>query len=155
MKDKTMWICPVCNQRFVNKSQWHSCGKNTLEGFLKGKTPYAVELFHYFVKQYKKSGKFDLHPAKTRIAFVAKIRFAGVTKIGKDYIQCGLLFDKLYADECFSQIEKIPPARTGGREYFVNRFRLYKKSDLTPKLKKYMRMAYDIGLRKHVKKKEG
>ena len=95
-----------------------------------------------------------MHPAKTRIAFVAKIRFAGVTKIGKDYIQCSLLFDKLYAEECFYQIEKIPAARPGGRGYFANRFRLYKKSDLTPKLKKYMRMAYDIGLRKHVKKKE-
>jgi hypothetical protein len=148
-----MWTCPKCKQRFVNKSQWHSCGKNTLGGFLKGKTPYAVELFHYFVDQYKKIGKFDLHPAKTRLAFVAKIRFAGVTKIGKDYIQCGLLFDRLYNDECFYQIEKIPPARPGGREYFANRFRLYKKSDLTPKLKKYMRMAYDIGLRKHIKKK--
>ena len=121
---------------------------------MKGKTLHALELFHYFITKYREIGYFDLHPAKTRVAFVAQIRFAGVNKIGEDFIQGAMLFDKPYFDhKCFFWIQKIPAARPGGREYFVHYFRLYKKSDLTPKLKKYMHMAYDIGLRKHIKKK--
>ena len=104
-----MWVCPKCKQRFVNNSQWHSCGKNTVDGFLKGKTTSARKLFWYFVKQYQKIGPFDLHPAKTRVAFAAQIRFAGVTKMGKDFIQGGLLFTQPYPNNrCFYKIERIP-----------------------------------------------
>ena len=76
---------------------------------MKGKTTSARKLFWYFVKQYQKIGPFDLHPAKTRVAFVAQICFAGVTKMGKDFIQGGLLFTQPYPNNrCFYKIERIP-----------------------------------------------
>jgi len=142
-----MWICPKCKQKFVNRNQWHSCRQNTIENFLKGKSPYATELFYYFVEQYKKIGEFELHPAKTRIAFVADIRFCSITKLGKDFIEGGFLFDKPYhKNKCFYKIYRIPQT-----EYYPHLFRLYSKKNIDAELKKFMKLAYAIGKRKHIK----
>jgi len=144
-----MWTCLKCKQRFVNKNQWHSCGQNTLENFLEGKSLGAIELFNYFVDSYKKIGPFDLHPAKTRVAFVAKIRFSGVSKIGKDFIDGTFLFVKPFDEaSCFYKIERIPTT-----DYYIHHFRLKSKKDINSEFKKYMRLAYAVGQREHLKKK--
>jgi hypothetical protein len=119
-----------------------------LEKFLEGKPAEMIGLFNYFVTTYKKIGPFDLHPAKTRIAFVGKIRFSGVSKIGKDFIEGAFLFVKAYENAtCFFRIEHIPTT-----DYYIHRFRLKNKKDINPELKKYMKLAYAVGQRKHLKK---
>ena len=50
-----LWTCPKCGRKFVGRNMWHACGD------------YSVERF--------------LAPAKTRIAFMARVRFAGVDAI--------------------------------------------------------------------------
>jgi Domain of unknown function (DUF5655) len=145
-----MWTCPKCKQKFVNRNQWHSCGQNTLGNFLEGKSLEAVGLFNHFIKSYKKIGPFDLHPAKTRVALVAKIRFASINKIGKDFIRGRLLFNKPYENAgCFYKIEPLVEIN-----YYVHHFQLRHKEDINNEFKKYMRLAYDIGQRKHINKGE-
>jgi hypothetical protein len=73
----------LCNQRFVNTNQSHSCGDKVLADFLKGKSDHTLSLFWYFVEQYQLLGKVTIHPTKSMIAFAGRTRIAYVIDWGK------------------------------------------------------------------------
>lgn len=143
-----MWICPKCKYKFYNKNQSHSCGNYTVDDFLKGKTKIAIELFTYFIAAYKKMGELDIHPVKTRVALLTRMRFCSINKIGKDYIDIHFVFTKPYTDNlCFYKIENL------SNRFFLHHLKMYHKSDLNAEVRKYMKLAYEIGNRKHVSEK--
>src|SRR5262245_19271912 len=103
-----MWTCPKCKHKFYNKNQSHSCGNYTVEDFLKNKSPKAAGLFTYFLGQYRKIGDFELHPVKTRIALLTKMRFCSVNKIGMDFIDVHFVLTEPHYDNlCFYKIENL------------------------------------------------
>src|SRR5262245_47368019 len=79
-----LWTCPKCGHKFVNKNLWHSCTKATVEDFFKGKAPLAREIYHAFESAIAECGPYHVSPNKTRIAFMADVRFAGVTRASKE-----------------------------------------------------------------------
>ncbi len=142
-----MWTCPKCQQKFVNTNQWHSCGANTIENFLHGNTKAAIELYEHLIAAFEKIGDFELHPAKTRIALNHKMRFASINRLGKDFLEGHLVFREKYEDStCFHRIEEVT------KRAYVHHFRLHSKSDLTSELRKFLKMAYQIGTREGLKK---
>lgn len=143
-----MWTCPDCNHKFFNTNQSHSCGSFTVADFLKGKSETAIDLFNYFISEYKKFGEFDIHPVKTRVALLTKMRFCSINKIGKDYIDIHLVFTQPYTDNlCFYKIDNLV------NRFFVHHLKIYNKSEINKEVRKYMVLAYEIGNRKHVKAK--
>lgn len=76
-----LWTCPKCGRRFVGRNMWHACGDYSVEGFLKGKGDRARELFDGFERLIAACGPYEVAPAKTRVAFMARVRFAGVNAI--------------------------------------------------------------------------
>jgi Domain of unknown function (DUF5655) len=144
-----MWTCPKCGHQFFNKNQSHSCGSYTVEQFLIGKNEKAVELFHDFIGAYRKIGSFQIHPVKTRIALLTKMRFASINKIGPDYIDVHLVLTSSHDNNsCFFKIDNL------GNRFFVHHLRIYKKSDINSEVRRFMKLAYATGERKHVKKKK-
>lgn len=142
-----MWTCPKCQHKFYNKNQAHSCGSYTVDGFLAGKTGHAQDLFHAFINAYKEIGPFELHPVKTRVALLTKMRFASINKLGKDHLQVHLVLTEHHEEPAlFYRVENLLD------RFFVHNFRLYTKDDIDATLKKYMKLAYKIGEREHVKK---
>ncbi len=140
-----MWTCPKCNHRFFNKNQSHSCGDYTVGDFLRGKPVESIELFHFFISEYRKIGDFELHPVKTRVALLTKMRFCSVNKIGKDHIDIHLVLTTLFEHaSCFYKVDNL------GNRFFVHHCRLYDMDDITDELRKYMLMAYEVGNRAHV-----
>lgn len=118
-----------------------------MDNFLAGKTEKATGLFLYFIDTYKQIGDFDLHPAKTRIALVAEMRFCAINRLGKDFLDGHFVFPRRYSDTvCFHKIDQF-----GDRAY-VHHFRLYNKEDITDELNEYMIKAYAVGQRKHLNK---
>lgn len=114
---------------------------NTLEDFFDGKSDHTVELFWHFIEEYKKIGDFVLHPSKSRIGFAAKIRFGYIHRLGKDYIDVVLTFNKPYTDNlCFYRIGEVP----GGKNY-QHYLRILQKDDINDEVKMYMKMAFDAG----------
>lgn len=106
---------------------------------MSGKSEKSREIYHAFIREYKKIGNFTLHPAQTRVALLVKMRSASVNWLGKDFLDGHLILKKPYRDaECFYKIDKYDSD-------FVHRFRITSKGDITPELKKYMRMAYKVG----------
>jgi hypothetical protein len=140
-----MWTCPKCQHQFFNKNQSHSCGGYTVADFLKGKSANGVELFNFFIAAYKKIGPFELHPVKTRVALLTKMRFCSINKIATDHIDIHLVLTQLFEDTlCFYKVDNL------ANRFFVHHARLYDMDDITDELKKYMAIAYEVGNRAHI-----
>ena len=141
----SMWTCPTCGHKFYNKNQSHSCGNYTVELFLKGKSEKAIDLFNSFIVEYKKIGDFELHPVKTRVALLTKMRFCSINKIGKDFIDVHFVLTEPYNDhQCFYRIENL------GDRFFLHHAKIFERNDVNTELEKFMRLAYDVGNRKHI-----
>ena len=144
-----MWTCPNCNHKFYNSNQSHSCGSFTVDDFLIGKSEIMIHLFHYFISEYRKIGVFDIHPVKSRVALLTKMRFCSINKIGADFINIHLVLTQPYSDtKCFYKIDNL------NNRFFVHHFKIHNKSDINREAGKYMELAYEIGNRKHVKGKK-
>lgn len=136
-----MWICPLCNQQFVNTNQVHSCGDKQLSDFLNGKSGHTVDLFYHLVHEYKQIGAITVHPAKSMISFAARTRFAYVIQLGKNFVDVVFPFKQAYDDNlCFNKIKPVP-----GSDDFNHHLRLYFKHDINDEVRMYMKKAYENG----------
>jgi hypothetical protein len=79
-KINKLWTCPKCGGQFFQKNLWHSCTVYTEEEFLQGKSERAIQLYKFFLSEYKKIGPITLHVIKSRIAFMVLVRFSGINK---------------------------------------------------------------------------
>lgn len=144
-----MWTCPKCKYKFYNSNQSHSCGSFTEADYLKGKSAKAIDLYNCFIAEYKKIGDFDIHPVKTRIALLTKMRFCSINKIGTDFINIHFVLTESFENNlCFYKIDNL------ANRFFVHHFKMCNKSDINNEVKKYMKLAYETGNRKHIQKKK-
>ncbi len=74
-----MWTCPNCGRSFANKNQWHACQTTTVEDVLDRKSDLAISIYHAVEAALERSGDFRVHAQKTRIAFISRMTFAGVS----------------------------------------------------------------------------
>ena len=119
----------------------HSCNEKTVNDFLKGKSEDTVRLFYYIIEEYKKMGNFVLHPARSRIAFASRIRFGYIHRLGKNFVDVVLTFNKPYYDNlCFYRIGEVP-----GGKIFQHYLRFFNPEDLNKEVRMYMKMALDSG----------
>ena len=136
-----MWICPLCQQQFINTNQAHSCRDKELSDFLAGKSEHTVALFNHLVDEYKQIGDVRLHPAKSMISFAARTRFAYVIQLGKNFIDVVFPFKKPYNDNlCFNKIKPVP-----GSDDYNHHFRMYFTEDINDEVRTYMKMAFESG----------
>ena len=115
--------------------------------FLKDKPVKAIGLYEYFLKEYRKIGYIRLHIVKSRIAFMVKVRFSGVSGFCRDHITGAFWLKRKIESEKFYRIEYIP------KDNFIHHFKIYKKSEIDSEFRRYMKMAYEIGQRKHLERK--
>ncbi len=117
-----------------------------MELFLEGKNPEAIHLFHYFIAQYRRIGKFELHPVKTRVALLTKMRFCSINRVGADFIDIHFVLTKAYNhNSCFHRIDNL-----AGR-FFIHHLRIHRTSDISPEVRTFMRIAYGVGNRTHIR----
>lgn len=134
-----MWTCPQCQQRFVNTNQVHSCNDTVLEDLFYKKSTATVSLFWTFVDAYQQIGRVSTHPTKTMIAIAARTRIAYVIKLGKNFVDIVLPFERPYTDNlCFRKIAQVP-----GQQQYNHHLRLMQPEDINAEVKKFMKLAYD------------
>lgn len=73
-----LWTCPSCRHSFANVNQWHSCTDLDLDGHLEARSELAVAVFRRIESTLHSCGEFRIHAQKTRVAFIARMTFAGV-----------------------------------------------------------------------------
>ncbi len=139
-----MWACPKCEQQFVKNNHPHSCNERMIEDFLAGKSVETISLYDHFLAEYRKLGDFVLHPAKTRIAFAADIRFGYIHRLGKNFVDVVFTFNKAHTDNlCFYRIGEVP-----GGKYFQHYLRIMHKDDINEEVIGFMKLALDFGYRR-------
>jgi hypothetical protein len=121
----------------------HSCGEYSVERFLDGKPARGKELFWFFVSEVEKLGPVILHPVKTRVALMVKVRFCAVNKVGRDFIEGHLWLRERVESPKFFKIDDL-----AGN--YVHRFRLRDERDIDVEFRRLLRKAYEIGKRKHL-----
>lgn len=137
-----MWTCPRCGARLVGVNMWHSCGPWTVEAFLVGKGPHARELFDAYVALVHAVGPFDFAPAKTRLAFMTRVRFAGVTRLSDRGMTCGFWLKRRVDSPRFTKVEYIPNGN------WVYSLRITEPSQLDDEVETWLRETYEVGLQR-------
>lgn len=144
-----MWVCPKCKHKFENKNAVHSCTTYIIGKFLKGKSEKASDLLKYFISLYKRVGAIELSEEESKFILSKKIRFCSINKVGIDYIDFHLVLG-----EPFNKSELCYKVENVLNIFYLHHFRIFEKEDIDKELKKYMKLAYDLGDKKVIKTKE-
>jgi len=112
-RENEMWTCPKCGRRFVGRNMWHACGDYSVEKFLEGKGNLARELFERFERLIAECGAYEVAPAKTRVAFMARVRFAGVTAISDHGMTISFALPRPMRHHRIRKVENIAPGWYG------------------------------------------
>ena len=75
---RPLWICSSCGARLITRNLWHSCGRFTLEDLFSRASPEILELARKYVEMLHSLGDVQVIPQKTRLVWVARVRFAGL-----------------------------------------------------------------------------
>lgn len=135
---KPLWTCPRCSRQFANRNQAHSCTDVTVSDCLRGKDERVVELFRAFAAAVRSFGDdIRVHPTPSRIAFIARMTFAGAI-LKRDHLEAGMMLP--YRSDS-PRFHKFFPNGTGG----VHSLRLRKLTDIDNELRNWLAEAYRCG----------
>jgi hypothetical protein len=132
---RPLWTCPRCGARLVSRNLSHSCGPFSVEAFLAGADARGRRLFRRFVALVAACGPSVPAPARTRIAFVAQVRFASVNRIGPHGIDVHFVLPRPLRSPRFRRVEQV------GR-VFVHHLRLTEPAQLDRQLGAWLRASY-------------
>jgi hypothetical protein len=133
---RPLWICPKCGARLVSKNLWHSCGKATLSGWKTRMGPNARSLYERFEQMIAACGEYYVAPAKTRIAFMGRVRFAGITSISEKGMTCSLALPQPLRSPRFAKVEEVAPG------WWAHRLRITDVCQLDDELQGWLRSSY-------------
>jgi hypothetical protein len=143
-KRRPLWRCPKCGRWFANRQQSHSCGKYSVQQFLKGKSGDEVALFRQFVKLVRECGPILLAPAKTRVGFQARMIFAAVNNLSKAGLKAHIVLARRLDSPRFTRIESISPKNQ------VHHFKINSTEELDDEVRSWLREAHKVGLQEHL-----
>ena len=123
---------------------WHGCGDYTVDGFFEGTSPRLRELYDAWVGLVGECGPFEQVPTKSRIAFMVRVRFAGVARLRKDGLVCGFWLKRQISSPRFSKVELL------GKRDWVYQFVLRNEEELDDEVRGWIREAYDVGRQTHL-----
>ena len=144
-----LWECPQCGAKLLNRNLSHSCGRYSVQQFLEGKSAHARDLFDRLVGMIASFGPYHLAPAKTRVAFMALVRFASVNRVSDSAIDIHFVLRRKITSARFRRVEKLGP-------YFVHHLRLTDTHDFDAELRQWLAMSYhEYGQRGWLKSASG
>jgi hypothetical protein len=76
LKNRPLWICPDCGARLASRNLWHSCGTFTFQDLFSGSSDDVTDAASAVIAACEQFGDVQVVPQKTRLAFVARVRFS-------------------------------------------------------------------------------
>ncbi|MFN0207067.1 MAG: DUF5655 domain-containing protein [Planctomycetota bacterium] len=131
----TLWKCPRCGAKLISKNLSHSCGAFSVEKFLEGKTAIGRDLFERFVAMISRCGPYEVAPAKTRVAFMGKVRFASVNRVGHDYIDVHFVLPRSLKSPRLRRVEHLD-------KLYVHHLRLRDGREFDRELSDWLHCSY-------------
>lgn len=136
---RPLWECPRCGAKLVLRNLSHACGDYSVEKFLAGKGPAARRLFERFTELVRACGPVELAPAKTRVAFMVRVRFASVNRLSEGGLSAHVWLRRKLTSRRFQRIEQFGP------RCFVHHFRVTAPEQLDDEVLDWLREAYRVG----------
>lgn len=142
-----MWTCPKCGSKFVNRNQWHSCGRSTVEDWLERVGPSGKALYRRFEALIRACGEIDVAPAKTRIAFLGQVRFASVTRLTDQEMVCTFALPHTLDSPRLARVQEVVPG------WFVHTLVVTASDQFDDEVQAWIRESYRLmGMRERLRK---
>ncbi|MEZ5176256.1 MAG: DUF5655 domain-containing protein [Acidimicrobiia bacterium] len=120
----------------------HACGDYSVEGFLTGKSPKARALWDSLVELVGTCGDFEFAPAKTRVAFMVRVRFMAVTSVSDRGLTFHLWLRRPVDSPRFFRIDHPSP------KAFIHWARVTSPDQLDAELREWVCASYLVGMGK-------
>jgi hypothetical protein len=145
---KPLWTCPNCGAKLVGRNMWHSCGRATLDDWKRRMGPHATELYRRFDRMIAACGEYHHAPAKTRIAFLGRVRFASITRLAEDGMTCSFALPHRVRSARFAKVEEVVPG------WWVHWLRITEVKQLDAELQVWLRESYRLmGMQERLRSK--
>lgn len=129
---------PKCGAKLVTRNLWHSCGKATLDDWRARMGPRARELYDRFEPMIAACGEYHVAPAKTRIAFLGRVRFASISSLSEKGMTCAFALPRPLSSPRFAKVEEVAPGWWG------HWLRITDSSQLDEELQAWLRESYRL-----------
>lgn len=137
-KDRPLWTCPKCGVKLLTRNLWHSCGRATLADWKARMGPRAAAFYAGFEQMIARCGEYSVSPAKTRIAFLGRVRFAGITRLNEDGMTCAFALPKPLKSRRFKKIDEVVPG------WWVHTLHVTEVQQLDRELQAWLRESYRL-----------
>ncbi len=108
--------------------------------------PRARELYDRFEQMIAACGEYHVAPAKTRIAFLGRVRFAGITSLSERGMTCNFALPYRLDSERFAKIEEV------GRGWWAHWLRITDVTQLDGQVQSWLRKSYRLmGMQERLK----
>jgi Domain of unknown function (DUF5655) len=133
-----LWSCPKCGAKLVTRNMWHSCGLATIDDWKARMGPRAKAMYARFEQLISNCGEYHVAPAKTRIAFLGRVRFAGITRISEEGMACSFALPHRLKSPRFEKVEEVVPG------WWVHRLRVTDPKQLGRQVQAWIRESYRL-----------
>jgi len=130
-----LWEWPRCGAKLVTRGLAHACGKHSVKRFLIGTSGHARLLFSRFVELIAECGPYEVAPAKTRVAFMASVRFASVNRMRPAHIDVHFVLPRPLSSPRFRRIDRL------GKLY-VHHLRFVDAPEMDRQVQGWLRQSY-------------
>ena len=133
-----LWACPKCGAKFVTENQWHSCGEATLADWVDDLGPRGSALYHHFEQMIAACGEYHVAPAKTRIAFMGRVRFATITSISERGMTWSFALPYALESERIDRVEEVVPG------WYVHWMNVVDSTQLDAQIQEWVEESYRL-----------
>jgi hypothetical protein len=108
--------------------------------------PRARRLYDRFETLVAACGEYHVAPAKTRIAFMGQVRFAGITSLSEAGMSCAFSLPRPRKSRRFAKVEEVAPG------WWVHRLRITDPAELDAEVQDWLRESYRLmGMRERLR----
>lgn len=133
-----LWTCPQCGAKLVTRNMSHSCGRATLLDWKRRMGPRACALFERFERMIAVCGEYHVAPAKTRVAFLGRVRFAGITNLSEKGMTCSFALPYARASARFVKVQEVVPG------WWVHTLRVIEPRELDEEVQRWICESYRL-----------
>jgi hypothetical protein len=100
--------------------------------------PRAKALYRAVVKAIAACGSFHISPAKTRITFLGRVRFAGITAVSERGLTLTFALPRPLRSARFLRVYEVAPG------WWAHRLRLTHLRQLDAQVRRWLRRSYQL-----------